>query len=125
MIIRQIGQNGRKFKQMYQRTRKLMALHKALQPSEDIDSMCREKKEGEYSPALRSTLKRAKKDYLDQPVKVIATLDQTENQQKRENKNVRKNNRMDISSDQLTRFPTRKPRYGNERQTSREKLNLF
>ena len=43
-----------KIQQMDQRTRKLMSMHKALQPWDDDDRlMCQEKKETEHSPAFK------------------------------------------------------------------------
>ena len=54
----------------------------------------------------------------------MATEEQTEKQQKVENRNGRKNNCMDISSYKPARLDTRSG-YGKEKETSRDKLNLF
>ena len=51
------------------------------------------------------------------------------NQKKKTNKignrNVKKNNFLGISSDKLPKSHTRRLRYGYEKETLREKLNLF
>ena len=49
----------------------------------------------------------------------------TVKQQKLENRNGKRNNCMDISSNKLARLHTRRPRYGYEKDISREKLKLF
>ena len=48
------------------------------------------------------TLKSEKKDYIQQPLITIATLEQTE--KNLENRNGKENNCMDISSDKVLRF---------------------
>ena len=115
-------------------TRKLMTMHKAFYPRDDIDRLYVSRKEGgkglasikdsvvfvaashqtrldTRSKARRpikvgikgrgrsgrsrdsdttTTLKRAKKDYLQQPVTTQATKEQTDKQQKLENRNFKK-----------------------------------
>ena len=55
----------------------------------------------------------------------MAAWEQTEKQQKLENGNEKKNNCMDISSEKLRKLHKIRPGHGNEREISREKLNLF
>ena len=43
----------KELRQMDQRTRKVMTIHKALQSSDDKDYMCQEKKDKEDSPAVK------------------------------------------------------------------------
>ena len=47
---------GEELKQMYQRTRKLMIMHKALHSRDDVDYIYQEKKEEEDSLALKTAL---------------------------------------------------------------------
>ena len=57
---------------------------------------------------------------------VLTTEVQTENQQQKQgNRNEKKNNCMDISSDKLARLAKRRHENGLESEISREKLNLF
>ena len=51
--------------------------------------------------------------------------DKKKNNKKLENRNGKKNNCTDISSDKLVRVHTRRNENGYKKETSREKLNLF
>ena len=51
--------------------------------------------------------------------------DKKKNQQKPRNRNRKKNKWMEISNEKLTELQTRKFRPGSEKETMREKLNLF
>ena len=81
--------------------------------------MCKEKKKDENSPALKmhqyedlkTTLKRIKKDQLQRPVTILTTKGQRE-QQKLGNKNRKKNDCMNISSDKLTISHMRRTGHG-------------
>ena len=73
-----------------QRTRKLMMMYKALHPRDDKDSMCQEKKGEEDSPETKQTTKGStEQQYLG-------------------NKNGKKNNCLDISSDKQPKSHTRR-----------------
>ena len=93
---------------MNQRTRKLITIHKALHPRDDIDYMSPEKKEQEKSPALQIALG-ASIQGVNNSIKrrlitaVLATQIQREKRQKLGNRNGKKNICMDISSNKLAR----------------------
>ena len=69
---------------MDKKTRKLMTMHKALYPKDDIDFIYLRKNEEEYSPTLKivwmhqyvdskTTLQRAEKDHLQRPILTLTT----------------------------------------------------
>ena len=71
-----------------------------------------------------TTIKTYRKSYLKQPETEMTSLRYTE-QQLMGNKNGKKNNCLDISSDKLSTFHVGKPGNGYKKEISREKLNFF
>ena len=92
--------------------------------------MCQEKKEEENLSIedCPDALIEGLEDYIKNITGSLITttsigdIKQTEKQQLLGNRNVKKNNCMDIS---MVRLHTRRHGYSLERETSREKLNLF
>ena len=77
--------------------------------------MCREKKVEEELPV----------NEMYKEIPITATRVSTEQFQQQENWDGKKNNGMDISRDKQSKFHTRTLGLGWEKETLREKLNLF
>ena len=84
-------------------TRKFMAMHNVLYSRDNINrQLVSRKKKEENSPAL----------------KMVCRLQYEESKSE-------ENNCMNIFIDKLVKFQTRRPGYGNAKETCWEKLNLF
>ena len=121
--------------QINQRTRKLMTMHKALHPRDDVDRVYVSRKEGGRGLSSIQDSVDASVQRIEDYIKncggrlVTATRNNTDNtsinrtkitwKQKRE-----ENNCMDISSDKQVKSHMSKLGHGEESKTLREKQNL-
>ena len=117
-------------------TRKLMMIHKALHPRDDIDTLYVSRKEGERKltttddtldvsiRGFKGFIKKNKERLITAAKTVLTTLGQTEQQEKRANRNRKKNNCMDISSEKLLKSLAKQPGHSYGKEILKEKPNL-
>ena len=116
----------------------MMMMYKALHLRDDLDYVSKKKKkkkkkEEEDSPALKIAWMHQYEDYVKKSEETLITTASNNSDNIRTNKTIitrkqkwkEKNNCMDISSEKLGKSQTRRTGHGYERETFRDKLNLF
>ena len=111
---------------MGQRTRKLTTMHNNLHPKDDVDRNEGRRELARIQDSIDILIQK-----LEEYIKMIKKTDYNHQKQYRQHKprqnenNQKKNDCMDITRDKQVKYHMRKLGYGSERETLREKLNLF
>ena len=121
---------------MDQRIRKLITMHKALRPIDDIDYRCEEKKKEDDLPALKvelihqfddskDVIKKCKEGLISAASNNSKSIKRNRITKNKEKVMKRQMNCMDILSYKQPKSHTRTPGHCKEKEILKEKLNLF